>query len=297
MISGASGFLGNFFTAQFSSLNLKFDTIGRSEGNSIIADFEKSIIIPICYDLVIHAAGKAHSIPKTDMEVSSYFSINVKGTSNFLEGLTKSIPQKLVFISSVSVYGLIEGKNINETSTLQAKDPYGKSKIEAEGIVKKWCDEHGVVCTILRLPLIVGSNPPGNLRAMIRGIRNGYYFNIASGNTKKSMVLGSDVAKYILKAASVGGIYNLTDGINPTFYQLSKNIASQLGKSFIPNMPYWVAIILAKLGDIIGGSFPLNSCKLQKIVSTLTFDDSKAKAAFGWNPTPVLEGFKLFDDD
>ena len=48
-----------------------------------------------------------------------------------------------------------------------------------------------------------------------------------------------------------------------------------------------------KFGDIAGKYAPLNSDKLNKITSTLTFDDSKARAAFGWNPTPVLEGFKI----
>lgn len=45
--------------------------------------------------------------------------------------------------------------------------------------------QHNVVCTILRLPLLVGTNPPGNLGAMIKGIARGYYFNIGGGKSKK----------------------------------------------------------------------------------------------------------------
>ena len=50
-----------------------------------------------------------------------------------MRGLEKSgVPKKFVFVSSVSVYGLDAGANINEEYPLLAKDAYGKSKIEAE---------------------------------------------------------------------------------------------------------------------------------------------------------------------
>ena len=176
---------------------------------------------------------------------------------------------------------------------LLAKDAYGKSKIEAEQIVKNWCNEHNIIYTILRLPLVVGDNPPGNLGSMIKGIQKGYYFNIAGGGAKKSMVLASDIASFILKAAEKGGTYNLTDGHHPSFNILSKHIAILMGKSFVPNLPKFFAIILAKIGDLLGNKFPINSLKLTKITSTLTFDDSKARATFGWDPSPVVQGFKL----
>ena len=165
---------------------------------------------------------------------------------------------------------------------------------ESEEIVKKWCKENKILLTILRLPLVVGSNPPGNLGAMVNGIEKNHYFNISGGNVKKSMVLASDIAKFITKASEIGGIYNLTDGIHPTFYELSKYISQKLGKSFVPNLPYIAAKTIALIGDIVGGNFPLNSNKLSKIVSSLTFDDTKAKIAFNWDPTPILIGFKVY---
>ena len=294
MLTGSNGFLGNYLINNLSPNIIK--TLNRSA-----SDYEVDLSINIpCFtdkfDIVIHNAGKAHIIPKSKEEIAAFYNVNVLGTQNLLKGLLNSLPKHFVFISSVSVYGLIAGENINENCSLIAEDPYGKSKIDAESIVKKWCDSNNVICTILRLPLVVGDNPPGNLGAMLRAIKNGYYFNIAGGNTKKSMVLASDIAKFILKAAEVGGTYNLTDGMHPTFNELSKSISRNLDRSFVPNMPLYIANALAKIGDLLGNAFLFNSNKLKKITSALTFDDTKARIAFGWNPNPVIENLKLHED-
>ena len=294
LLTGPNGFLGKALYEE-----LKSHTITTLSRNNSSHNIDLSCTIPYfekSFDLVIHLAGKAHFVPKTDLEKHLFHQVNVLGTKNLLEGLSKKNLKHFVFISSVSVYGLIVGENINENYSLLAEDPYGKSKIDAEFVVKKWCEKYNVTYTILRLPLIVGSNPPGNLGSMIQGIKKGYYFNIDGGNAKKSMVLASDIAKFMLKAAEVGGTYNLTDGIHPTFNELSKSIAINLNKSFVPNMPLFIANVLAKIGDLLGNTFPINSNKLSKITSTLTFDDSKARIAFGWNPTPVLESFNLYED-
>ena len=229
----------------------------------------------------------------TEEEKKQFYDVNVLGTQNLLKGLEEvGVPEQFVFISSVSVYGQEFGKNINEKHKLEAKDPYGLSKIEAEGLVQEWCKQHNVVCTILRLPLLVGTNPPGNLGAMIKGIARGYYFNIGGGKSKKSMVLAEDVAAFIPKIANIGGTYNLTDGYHPSFFELSCVIAKQLGKSVPMNMPLFVANGIGFLGNFLGNNAPINSLKLKKITADLTFDDSKARSA-GWKPRRVLDWFSI----
>ena len=293
LLTGVNGFLGKIISHQICKTHRIFG-LSRTGGSynvfleNEIPDFNAQ------FDLVIHAAGKAHSIPKAESEKKKFFQVNVVGTQNLLEGLRKSgLPKYFVFISSVSVYGKAKGNFINENNSLDALDPYGASKIEAERIVSEWCSSNNVICTILRLPLIIGSNPPGNLGSMILGIQKEYYFNIAGGEAKKSMVLAEDIASAILKVMEIGGIYNLTDGYHPSFAELSNHISIQLGKNKPINMPMWLAQIAAKFGDLLGNIAPLNTNKLNKITSDLTFDDTKAKQIFGWNPKPVLEGFKI----
>lgn len=296
LLTGANGFLGGYIGKRLAVAN-EVHSLSRT-GSNYNCNLAKEIPSFLRdFDVVIHSAGKAHKIVKNETDIQGFYNVNVTGTLNLLKGLDKREPPKyFVFISSVSVYGLVKGEIISEDHLLLTNDAYGKSKIEAEKIIVKWCNKHNVTCTILRLPLIVGTNPPGNLGAMINSILRGFYFNIDGGTAKKSMVLATDVAKYILRASEVGGIYNLTDGYHPNFNELSDLIAKQLGKKKIKNLSKPIARFIAKVGDILGSRAPINSEKLKKITSTLTFDDSKARAAFGWSPTPVLEGFKIYDD-
>jgi len=292
LLTGATGFLGLAIRQQFAHDALI--TIGRSNCE-VIADLSQHIPVLPGADLVIHAAGKAHSVPKTEAQEKEFFDVNVKGTENLLVALERSpfLPKAFVFISSIAVYGAEEGILIDENSALAATDAYGKSKIEAEKLVLNWCKLHNVSCTILRLPLLAGLNPPGNLGAMIRGIQKGYYVNIAGGKAKKSVVMREDVAAVILKASQTGGIYNLTDGYHPSFAELSEVISKQLNKSKPLNIPLWFAKLIAFGGNLIGSKAPVNSKKLVKIIKDLTFADDKARRVLGWKPKSVLEHFKL----
>jgi nucleoside-diphosphate-sugar epimerase len=291
LLTGSNGFLGKVMLQTLSIKNEVY-TLNRNSSDYNVDLSRDDCFFDQKFDLVIHAAGMAHSIPLSEEEISMYFEINVNGTENLLYALSgSSLPKQFVFISTVAVYGEFNGSLINEQSQLKAIDPYGRSKIQAEQRVVQWCSKNDVIMTIFRLPLVVGLDPPGNLGKMINGLRKGFYFNVAGGSAKKSMVLASDVAKFVLKASEVGGIYNLTDRYHPSFFELSNNLSNQLGRSKPKNLPFWFANFLAKCGDILGSRAPLNSEKLIKITSTLTFDDSKAFEVFGWRPNPVLMGF------
>lgn len=291
LITGGTGFLGKAILSQLASQKIEFITLGRQSTNQIICDL--SLTIPMInsenIDLIIHAAGKAHIIPKSRAEQQLFFETNVVGTENLLKGLEKLkvLPKYFVFISSVSVYGIESGIKIKEQEPLKATDAYGLSKIQAEELIASWCKKNNVTYTFLRLPLLVGENPPGNLALMIKGIQKGFYFNIGGGKSKRSMVLIKDVAQFIPEIALIGGVYHLTDGEHPSFNELSLAIS----KKKILNIPIIVAIIFGFLGDCLGNKAPINSIKLKKIINDLTFDDSKARE-LGWNPNSVLEYLK-----
>ena len=70
-------------------------------------------------------------------------------------------------------------------------------------------------------------------------------------------------------------------------------ISRQLGKRKPISIPYWLAWLAAKCGDLLGKRFPLNSEKLAKITGTLTFSNAKARRELNWEPLDVMGNYKV----
>ena len=291
LLTGSSGFLGTYIKSELEKQDFNIITLGRKNSN-IEFDLSKGIPnIPKGIDFVIHAAGKAHSLPKTEKEKALFYETNYNGTLNLLDGIKHSGTEikSIIFISSVSVYGLNEGETIDESYPLLATDPYGKSKIMAEEAITQYCKTNPINCSILRLPLIAGKNPPGNLGAMIRALKKGMYLSIGNAEAKKSMVLAEDVASLIPELFNKSGIYNLTDGYHPSFKELETSISFHLNKRKPLKINQSLANLMAKTGNLLGKKSPFNTKKLKKIQSTLTFSDEKARKELGWNPKSVID--------
>lgn len=292
LFTGASGFLGENIYPILSE-KYDIDTLGISDKDTYNIDFSKQIpVLRKPYDIVIHAAGKAHVIPKSKEDIDQFFQINLQGTKNLCYALEKVKPPKaIIFISTVAVYGVESGTNITEKHKLLGTSPYALSKIQAEKYLKIWCLKNNVTLGFLRPSLIAGKNPPGNLGAMVNGIKTGKYFRIGNGLARKSVLMAEDIARLIPKLAEAGGIYNVCDNHHPSFAELDELIARQLNKKTPKSISYFAAKSLALVGDIFGNKFPINSSKLDKITKSLTFSNEKAKRELDWEPLDVLQNF------
>lgn len=295
LFTGASGFLGANILPLLRNNYEEVITVGHLEADDVTVNLAKiAPVLPHKFDIVLHAAGKAHVVPKTPEEEQLFFDVNYQGTVNLCRSLEKvGVPKSLVFVSTVAVYGCDSGTLIEETHPLNGTTPYAKSKIMAEEFLQKWCAENGVILTILRPSLLAGKNPPGNLGDMVRGIQKGFYVNIAGGRVQKSILMAEDIANLIPLVKDKGGIYNVCDTEQPSFGDIAKLIAKQLGKGNPISIPYWIAKSLAKIGDIIGNKFPINSLRLNKITQSLTFSNKNAVDTLDWQPLKVLEHLKV----
>lgn len=294
LFTGASGFLGNNLRPLLEN-DYTVNTLGLTDQDDIKVNLAKDIPdISDHYEIVLHAAGKAHSVPKTDAEKKVFFDVNYQGTVNLCKALEKnSIPKAFIFISTVAVYGLESGENITEEHPLNGNTPYALSKIQAEQFLKEWCSRHNVSLGIIRPSLIAGPNPPGNLGAMIHGIQNGRYLSIAGGKARKSVLMVQDIARLLPSLIEKGGTYNVCDDTHPSFRELEILIALQLKKNPPVSIPHWLAKSMALVGDLLGNKSPINSFKLKKITESLTFSNEKAKRELNWQPLSVLENFKI----
>ena len=293
LFTGASGFLGNNVRPLLEGM-YDVTTVGLLPQDDYTVNIAKEIPdLRERYDIVLHAAGKAHSVPKTEAE-QVFFDVNLQGTKNLCTALErKGIPRAFIFISTVAVYGCDFGENITEEHSLEGVTPYAMSKRLAEEFLQKWCYEHNVTLGIIRPSLIAGPNPPGNLGAMIHGIRSGRYLSIAGSRTRKSVLMVQDIARLVPLLVEKGGIYNVCDSYQPTFRELEAVICRQLNRNLPLSIPYWMAKCMALMGDCFGKKAPVNSQKLSKITESLTFSNEKAVRELGWRPINVLENFKI----
>ena len=294
LFTGGTGFLGRNIKP---ILDRTYDvtTIGIMEADMIKANFVSGVPeLPEKYDIVLHAAGKAHIYPKTEADKQAFYDVNYKGTINLCKALEKvGVPKSFIFISTLNVYGDVCGNNDTEDSRpLMGDSPYADSKIKAEEYLSNWCKEHNVILGILRPALLAGKGAPGNLGAMVNGIRTGAYLSIAGGKARKSMLMVDDIAHLVPLVAEKGGVYNVCDDHNPSFGELEATIARQLGKRKPISIPYWMAKCLALVGDVFS-FFPINSRRLEKIVSTDIWCNEKAKRELGWKPMDVIENYKI----
>lgn len=296
LITGGRGFLGSFLVNDFS-LHGDVYTLGFSKKkNDFSVDLSKQFFFPPLFspEIIIHAAGKAHIIPSNNQEENIFYAVNYEGTKNLCNAIDELLekPKSFIFVSTVAVYGLESGENICEKTSLMGETSYAKSKIMAEKFLIDWGSKNNIPVLILRLPLVAGVNPPGNLGRMISAINSGKYFSVNNGTARRSIVMASDVARLIRENIGKSGIYNLTDGCHPSFKELEILISTQLNKKQPISIPTYFAKILGKIGDFIP-KFPVNTLLVKKMSDNLTFNDEKARKELNWNPLRVVEVFKI----
>ena len=294
LFTGGTGFLGKNVRPILDK-EYEVTTCGITSEDMIKANLAKETPkLDKHYDIVLHACGKAHVVPKTEAEKKAFFDVNYTGTKHLCEALEKvGVPKAIVFISTVAVYGCEYGDLITEEHPLEGKTPYAKSKIMAEEYLTEWCKKNNVVLGILRPSLLAGKDAPGNLGAMVNGVRRGFYMNIAGGKVIKSILMAEDIARILPSLVEKGGTYNVCDTRQPSFGELSISVAKQMGKGKPMNIPYWMAWCMAKVGDLLGNKAPINSYKLEKMTKSLTFSNEKARKELGWEPMDVLDNYKI----
>jgi nucleoside-diphosphate-sugar epimerase len=283
-LTGHTGFLGSYLkrvlldrVVEVLGLGRGVDSDWHFDLGSGVNDFPRKEEGTEAIDLFIHAAGLAHRVPKTEAETQQFFDINEEGTRRLLRALKDSgnVPKRFVFISTIAVYGEPMDADVcvppypGEADLEQLQlTPYGLSKWKAEQLVQDWCRQEGIPAFIWRLPLIVGENAPGNLGAMEKAIRKGYYFRIGNSYARmRYYVRIEELATRVLALldgkGAEAGTFNVISG-EKSYGVFEDEIAAKYGKK-VRSIPLWMVRLAAKVGDVLPG-FPLNSYRLKKLL-------------------------------
>src|SRR3954454_25200947 len=180
---GGSGFIGTYLIEllqpEHQLFNLdKHNSVAFPHLTSIadIRDYDKLLtaIQPADWVILLAAEHRDNVSP-----ISLNYDVNVQGTKNVLKALDERGINKIIFISSVAVYGLNKS-NSDETSPADPFNHYGKSKWMAEEVLRKWQvkDPQNRSLIIVRPTVVFGPNNKGNVYNLLKQISSGKFMMI-----------------------------------------------------------------------------------------------------------------------
>lgn len=172
-------------------------------------NLEKEFKINSKIDCIVHCASK---IPD-DGNSNKIMSLNLKMLKNLI-GKKNINFKKIIFLSTMSVYGEITKKIINENTPFKNLDPYGKSKRKCEEFIKKKINKKKLF-TIFRLPGVVGKKSSHNFMSkIIRDIKTNKEIKITNPNSYFNNIVHVDtISKLILHSIEFdnsNNIYNVS---------------------------------------------------------------------------------------
>ncbi|MDF2514757.1 MAG: galE 3 [Sphingobacterium sp.] len=304
-IIGGSGFVGTHLIAYFQSLEtnelLNIDKV-PSKQYSAISEIgnvlDKAHLKEQLWgsDIVILLAAEH----RDDVApVSLYYDVNVEGMKNTLEAMEANAITRLVFISSVAIYGL-DKDNPNENSPADPFNHYGKSKWQAELVLQDWYKKHpDWNINIVRPSVIFGEGNRGNVYNLFRQIASGKFMMIGRGDNRKSMAYIGNVVAFLgfltLEQHKGYNVYNYVD--KPDFN--TNDLVTLTGKALnkdIPTarIPYWLGMLGGFGFDLLSfltrKKLSISSVRVKKFCAVTIYDAAKVRQSRFIPPFTLEEG-------
>ncbi|WP_293445466.1 NAD-dependent epimerase/dehydratase family protein [Planktotalea sp.] len=293
-VIGGSGFVGTNLCRQLSLKQQDFEIIDLKMSNQFpekckIADVREAETLrnTITGDVVVNLAA----VHRDDVrDKSEYQRTNVDGAENVaLVGEEKGI-DKIVFTSTVAVYGFSE-PGTDESGAINPFNEYGRTKFEAEEKLRSWQVVSDNSLLIVRPTVIFGEGNRGNVYNLLNQIASGKFLMVGRGENKKSMAYIGNIVAFLeacIASDCKYGVFNYVDTPDFTMNELVSQVRQTLkGKTGVgPRLPFWLGMILGYVADgvaqLTGKNLPVSSIRVKKFVSSTEFRSAKNK----------LEGFQ-----
>lgn len=293
-IFGGSGFVGSNLSNLFIKKDISFT----------IYDLIKSRVFPnktITGDICL--PEQLETIPESDILINLaavhrddvrplqlYDDINVGGSRNICELARKKNINKIVFTSSVAIYGFAE-PNTGEDGEINYFNDYGRTKYLAEKEYLKWYEEdpNNRMLVIIRPTVIFGEGNRGNVYNLIKQIKTKKFAMFGNGKNIKSMAYVKNVAAFIYFSLSKKNgvhIYNYVDKPDMTMNKLVISVRKILFKKNDVGLrlPAIFGMLIGGLADfiskIIRKNLSVSSIRVKKFLSTTQFSSSIDKTGF-----------------
>jgi nucleoside-diphosphate-sugar epimerase len=244
LITGARGFLGKY-TVDLLEKEHELIALDLEQLDILDAESVFSVVAAKSPDVIVHFAALCGA-KESEEDPFGFFSTNTNGTLNILEACRLNNVKKIIFTSSLTVYGKCEG-GVVEDSRFAPRHPYAYSKVAAEYFIRSYTKNYGLQSIILRPTLVVGEGCK-ELHAVgdfLRTALDGKIIEIyGKGDHVRDFMHPEDCATAVEKALQKIAIipegtfesYNLSTGEYMSITELAKMIISRTGKGDVVNI-------------------------------------------------------------
>ena len=219
LVTGGAGFIGSHTCVVLLEAGIRVVVLDNLDNSSVVALERVAELVPAAaerlvfeegdirepHDLdrafahgdveaVVHFAGLKAVGESVEMPLH-YYDVNVGGTVQLLEAMERHDVRDLVFSSSCTVYGEPETVPITEDEPLGASNPYGRTKLHIEEMLRDVAATGGWRIALLRYFNPVGAHPSGLIGEDPVGIPNNlmpYIMQVAVGRRDHVVVHGGD---------------------------------------------------------------------------------------------------------
>ena len=302
VVTGASGFVAERVIPLLRTAGLYVVGIDRKARPSSPCDkFISAELSEIChaefgreleFDCIMHLAAARADWGISDEEFERD---NVQATKNVVQLAKDCGVTKLIFVSSISVFGQDRGTILSEENPPNPINVYGRTKLKAERLVKSCSDQIDVV--IVRPTVIYGpSNPEhtgfyratdNNIFRMIDAIQRNRFVIPGDRSVVKSVCYVENIASFLAFLArekTNEKEFLFADEEQVSIGEIANRIKSGLGtERNILTIPQWVLLPIAKIFDLVGSvlkvNLPINSSRVRTVNMATAMEMSRAQEA------------------
>ena len=207
LVIGGSGFVGTHLSEMLLALNYEIEIADLVEPeNESYNFFQCDVRKPIDYSPkvvpdVVFILAAVHRTPGHNPD--EYYETNVLGAINVVNWCVDVGVRKIIFTSSISVYGPSDEIK-DEDSILAPESDYGRSKMMAEKIYTHWASSEPSTRSLIifRPAVIFGAGEGGNFSRLAKALRQRRFFYPGGPNTVKSCGYVVDLCRAMLFAAN-----------------------------------------------------------------------------------------------
>jgi UDP-glucose 4-epimerase len=253
--------------------------------------------------LVVHMAAILHVMNPPHARMPLYTLVNVEGTRNVVEMALTAGVKRLIFFSTISVYGNSNGTVLNEDTIPKPESLYAQSKRQAERIVLEAYRPNCVpLGTVLRFAAVYGSRVKGNYRRLLLTLAKKRFVPVGPGTNRRTLIYDKDAANAVLSVlnnpSATGKIFNVTDGeihsLNDIIHSMCDALGRRPPRMYLPVAPLRTGAEIVDKGTRMLGLRPFGfRSALDKYTEDLAVDGQKIQDETGFRPEyDLLSGWK-----